>query len=207
MVGTMIPMVYGEHARIGILPRLLVVHTLASTAGGLSTGLCLGYVSTLVAPRAHFPLFFFGLIVGSIAIIGALKEAALMDFHLPESRWQVPHEWAANKSHMAAAALYGFCLGVGLLTRMSSCLFPVLVWIVLQGHPATSIIIMVIFGVCRTVPMWMIYLTSPSQDTEYSRLCTHSLGQWQPAARLLSAFSLTFAGSLFLAAWSPYRIG
>lgn len=207
MVGTIIPMVYGKYTPSRKLPGLLIVHTLASAAGGLSAGFALGYISRYLAPRWDSSLLFFGAIVGSVAIASSLKEAALVNVRLPESRWQVPREWAATKSDAAAACLYGFFLGVGLLTRMSNCFYPVLVWSVLQGRPERCILVMFIFGICRTIPMWVIYLTSESHDTEYSRLSIYSLGQWQPAARLFSAFGLVFVGSLFAMAWLPYRIG
>jgi cytochrome c biogenesis protein CcdA len=201
MVTTLLPMVHGSRKEIRHFPGLLLVHSLASTAGGLLIGLCIGYVSSLAA-GAGFSSVFIGLTVGCVALLVALKEAGLVNIRLPESQWQVPRDWSVKKCHMLAAAFYGFFLGIGLLTRMSSCLYPVLVWSALQGRPQMPTIVMLLFGFCRTIPMWVLYFTSENRDPA---LCAVSLSHWQPAVRLLNACALVFLGSFFVTLSLPYH--
>jgi|HubBroStandDraft_6_1064221.scaffolds.fasta_scaffold128040_2 cytochrome c biogenesis protein CcdA len=207
MVGTMIPMVYGKNIASRKPPSLLAIYTVASAAGGCSAGAVLGCMSRYLSPYVGSSLLASGVIAGSVAIVGSLREAGLVSILFPESHWQVPREWAATQPHAAATSLYGFFLGVGLLTRMSNCLYPVLVWILLQRRTACGILVMSLFGVCRAVPLWVIYLTSESRDTEYSRLTIYSLGQWQPAVRLISAFALISVGSFLVASWCHIGYG
>ena len=206
MVATILPMVYGSSGKTRNFPGLLVVHSLASTAGGLVLGLCVGYLSSLVVPRGGFSFPFIGFCVGSVAIAVSLKEAGLLNIRLPESRWRVPREWSKTKSPVEAVALYGFFLGFGLLTRMSCCLYPVLVWSAIQGAVETPIIVMLVFGFCRTIPIWLVYLSSENHDSEHSGVCAYSLSLWQPAAALFSAFGLVLVGSFFAIAALIYRM-
>ncbi len=207
MVGTMIPIVYREHTMVRSVPKELVIHTLASAAGGTGVGLCLACLSTLLSHGIGSSSPLVGLLVGFVAILASLKEADLIVTRFPESRWQVPRDWSVTKSPARAAGLYGFFLGAGMLTRMSPCLYPVLVWAVFQARPVVSVATMLIFGLSRTFPMWLIYFGSETRDTEYPLLCISSLSNWQPAVRLVNAFILVHVGTLFAVAWLPFRIG
>jgi cytochrome c biogenesis protein CcdA len=203
----MIPMVYGKDTTNDNRPRILVIHTLSSVVGGASVGFCMGCLSTFVLRRTVLSIPFLAALVGIAALMCALREAGLVRLPLLESRWMVPRQWAVNKSNVGAASSYGFLLGMGLFTRLNACLYPVILWVVLQGRPTICVLVMAIFGLFRTLPIWIIYLTSQSRDGEYPRRCIYSLGQWQAAVRLFSAFGLAMIGNFFTLGWVPFRIG
>ena len=133
MVGTIIPMVHGKR-RTQRIPRLLLVHSLGSLVGGLSIGLLIGAVSSLFWRSANRPWLLVDSVVGFIAIGYSLTELGLLRLPAPQSYWTVPRQWAATKSEGTAVGLYGFSLGLGLLTPINTCLYAVIIWALLVGQ-------------------------------------------------------------------------
>ena len=196
MVGTIIPMVHGKR-RTQRIPRLLLVHSLGSLVGGLSIGLLIGAVSSLFWRSANRPWLLVDSVVGFIAIGYSLTELGLLRLPAPQSYWTVPRQWAATKSEGTAVGLYGFSLGLGLLTPINACLYAVIIWALLVGQFWECVFAMSVFAVCRTVPIWAMYLASTTDEADESILYTYVVGQWQPAVRAISAFALAWIGGAF----------
>lgn len=197
MVGTIIPMVHGKRRRQRI-PHLLVMHSIGGLVGGSSIGLLIGAVSSLLWRSANRPWLLVDSVVGLIAIGYSLAELELLRLPVPQSYWTVPRQWVLTKSEVAAVGLYGFCLGLGVLTRINTCLCAVIVWALLIGRFWECIFAMSIFGVCRTVPIWVMYFASTTDEADESLLYTYVVGHWQPAVRMISACALASIGGAFL---------
>lgn len=198
MVGTIIPMVHGKRHNHGI-PLLLVLHSLCGLAGGAFIGALAAFASSLVwRPASDRGLLVVNSIVGFIAVICSLKELELIRLPMPQPGWIVPRHWAGTKSEARAVSLYGFCLGVGVLTRINTCLYPVIAWAVLVGKPWQGLVVMSIFGICRTVPLWLMYSAATNAETDESLLYTYLVSHWRPAAWMLSSLTLASVGGIFL---------
>ncbi|HEY2913377.1 MAG TPA: sulfite exporter TauE/SafE family protein [Candidatus Angelobacter sp.] len=195
MVGTILPIVYGKRDR---KPLELVVYSVGSILGGICCGIVLGMLSPLAGRHAEGGRWLVGGLTGLVAITYALKEAGLVNVPSPQRTWQVQRGWMRLKPIALPAGMFGFCLGLGLLTRINSCLYPVVVWIVLTGSVVQGALVMGAFGLIRTLPLWIMYGRS-LEGREHWKEYTETLGAWQPVARLVSACILIVIGALFLA--------
>ena len=154
MVGTILPIVYGKRDR---KPLELVVYSVSSLLGGICCGTALSMLSALAARHGAAGRWLAGGLTGLVAITYALKEAGLVNVPSPQRTWQVQRGWMRLKPAALPAGMFGFCLGLGLLTRINSCLYPVVVWIVLTGSAVQGALVMGMFGLVRTLPLWIMY--------------------------------------------------
>jgi cytochrome c biogenesis protein CcdA len=194
MVGTILPIVYGKRER---KPLELVVYSVSSLLGGICCGIALSMLFALAGRHAAGGRSLVCGLTGLVAITYALKEAGLVNVPSPQRTWQVQRGWMRLKPVVLPAGLFGFCLGLGLLTRINSCLYPVVVWVVLTGSVVQGALVMGAFGLIRTLPLWIMYGRS-REGREHWKEYTENLGGWQPVARLVSACILIVIGALFL---------
>jgi len=202
MAGTIIPMVYGKRATQKV-PADLLVYTLGSVAGGVCVGALLSRLGSLIwhRPSGVSSSVVDGA-VGLLALVYSLREIDLVNVPAPQPRWRVPRRWVVIRPHGVAALLYGCSLGAGVLTRINACLYPIIAWAVLAGRGVEGSLVMALFALCRTLPLWALYLAAKDTNEHASadklRVSTCALGQWQPAIQLLNAAALAFAGVLLL---------
>jgi hypothetical protein len=93
--------------------------------------------------------------------------------------------------------MYGGGLGVGLLTRIDSSLYPVIVLCFLEGNPIHGSIAMGIYGFIRSLPVLLLYRI----DLEGGFLgnIPRIFDPWQSPVRFAGICILAFAGGLFFA--------
>jgi hypothetical protein len=125
MVGTISPVVYGP-SRQSVWYRLMGIYALAQVAGGVLTGVVLGFFGLLFER-----MFFWSTTpaVASFAVIASiagLRDLKLLRIRLPNRNWQVPQSWKRFPAPIMAGC-YGFGIGLGALTRISFASFYVLV--------------------------------------------------------------------------------
>jgi cytochrome c biogenesis protein CcdA len=200
MVGAIIPIVYGNGHKNRV-PVDLWVHSISGLAGGICSGVIVGWLGTLIFAHriaGNRIVCGFG---GIVAIAFALKEAGVVNFTNPQCTWQVSRSWMRFNPFAVTAGLFGFFLGFGLVTRINSCLYPVLVVIVLTGSAIQGALIMGVFGLVRTIPLWLIYRRLANRDDERWDRYNSMLARVQPTTRLASALLLTVFGALFLTAF------
>jgi cytochrome c biogenesis protein CcdA len=198
MVATIIPMVHGNR-KTHKIPILLLLHSLGSLAGGAVVGGSLTFItSSLWRPSGRLSWLAVNSIVGVTAVACSLRELELIRFTLPQSQWIVPRRWAGAKSEVAAVSLYGFSLGTGVFTRIHGCLYAVIIWMLLAGSVWRGLLVMAIFGVCRTLPLWLMYSTATTDESDDLLLYTYVVSHWQSAAWMLSALSLAIVGGIFV---------
>ncbi|MBZ5725473.1 MAG: hypothetical protein LAP87_10785 [Acidobacteriia bacterium] len=119
-----------------------------------------------------------------------------MKLPAPQSTWQVPRSWQGWEKRAIAASLYGFGLGAGVLTRITSSLYPVIVWVALASRPAQSALVMGCFGLFRAVPLWSIYAACANANQR--DVCTYVLHEWHAASRLLNWMAMAPLGAALL---------
>ena len=198
MVATIIPMVHGKRETCKA-PLLLILHSVGGLLGGaLVGGLSASITRMLWQPSGRLPWLVVNSIVGIAAIACSIRELELVHFPLPQSNWFVPRRWATKCSEAAAVFVYGFSLGAGVLTPIQGCLYAVILWILLAGSVWQGILAMAVFGICRTLPIWLMYSTATAAERDESMLYTYVVSHWQPAAWMCSALSLASVGGLFI---------
>jgi cytochrome c biogenesis protein CcdA len=193
MVGTIIPIVNGKR-KMNRPPLELAAHSLGGLLGGLCCGVALGGFPGLVLRYPNSGSRVAASLCGLVATAYALKEVGIVNVFAPQRTWQVRRGWLSVRPPVVPSGLYGLCLGFGLLTRINSCLYPVLVWIVLNHSVAEGALVMGAFGVCRTVPLWIIYMAARDSDEWYQ--CAVEAGRFYPATRLANASILIMLGGL-----------
>lgn len=111
----------------------------ALALAGIMTGIDL----TLTLPRS----------AGAIAGLALVVPACLVSPMLfPQSRWRIPREWE-RLGKVRYSAIFGFVLGVAILTAIPAISFYFLIIYALVAGPAASMVIFVSFGLARAVPV------------------------------------------------------
>ena len=134
MVGTILPIVYGERKQHSNSGRTSVA---AYAVGLLVGGAMLGTAISLfgfwfrfretVVGRTYVEVLFLALLVH--ALLG-LREIGVIKIRLPQSHWQVKRVWAQELHPQIASLVYGLILGSGVFTRISTGLFyAFLIWV------------------------------------------------------------------------------
>lgn len=199
MVGTIIPIVYGERLD-GKRTTVLWLYAIGSVAGAGSFGALLGVVgSSLGFERQFLDARTVTLTLAASHLMLAHRELGVIRFPLPQSRWQVPREWLRMMPPPIAALTYGTALGVGVLTRINtSTFYAVLAWTLLMGTPSLGAIVFAAFGLGRLLPVVLLVATGRNDWDRTVRLVA-SVDPWWPAAQLLNGLTLAAVAGWLLA--------
>lgn len=201
MVGTILPIVYGERKQ---LPRIERVSLVVYLIGLLLGGTVLGTVISLIGLAVRLPeisssvtaILFVILLVHAVL---ALREIGLMNVRLPQSHWQVRRVWARNLDPRIAALLYGLILGFGVFTRIPTGLFYALViWVASCGDARFGALVFLLVGLGRAIPV-MVLARGTTNGEEMLRWST-VLHRWFPVVRLFNSLVLAGATGWILAA-------
>jgi cytochrome c biogenesis protein CcdA len=202
MVGTILPIVYGEKQK----PRarqnaVLWIHTGGYLAGSVIIGSLLGLLGFLL-PWHRLPVVpNVGLLVpiGTISLVYAAHELGLIKVPTPQSRWQVPQRWRTQLHPKVTALSYGLGLGSGFATAIPVTTFYVVVaWTLIVGNPLLGALGLAAFGLGRALPLlWMAWLFRISDDA--FRLA-RVMSRWQPVMHFMNGLALSSAGSGLLIA-------
>lgn len=191
MVGTILPVVYGErqHQR---LPKTIWVHTLGCIFGAICLGVLLGGLGAIFQPGSTSSIRGISLFtVGFVGLFYALRELDLARVPAPQLQLQVPHGWRVlAPSRMAF--LYGIGLGVGIATRIPvSSFYVVALWALLCGNAILGACVMFFFGLGRSIPLVWFGLRRLERLTDFRSL-TRELSGWEPVVHVLNGLSLGF---------------
>jgi hypothetical protein len=173
MVGTIVPIVCGKSNNIcaSLLPFELIAHCVGGIVGGVVSGLVIGGVSSLLFHRLAGRWRLGILIAGVTSIAYSLREAGLIDIPVPQSRWQVPRKWLRLTPAIVPITLWGFCLGLGVLTRFHCSLYAVLVWICFHCSGADGAVEMGAFGLVSNATAVVCLRCVPSKRFRYCAGC------------------------------------
>jgi hypothetical protein len=196
MVGTIIPIVYGDTKKGS---RILGLHIAAYILGAIILGTVLGTFSFLFEMNQAGRGSAAGAI-GVLCILCGARELGLIGFQLPQVGWQVPMKWR-RFPHEAMATLYGSVLGFGVANRIGVSTFHMVVlWAVLSRNPLSAAIVLSAFGIGRAIPLiWMVRHSETA--SECFTLLDSSLNFFLNL-RALNGIGLASVGACFLSAWA-----
>jgi hypothetical protein len=145
MVGTATPVVYGPNR----WKRVIAIYALSQVAGALSTGLVLWAIGIAVRTLFAWDSAFAAAITSAVCAVGALHDLKLTTIWMPASRWQVPCQWKRYPWPLMAA-MYGFGIGTGVLTRIPFASFhAVLIATILFADLPLALGVMLVYGATR----------------------------------------------------------
>ena len=199
MVGTIIPIVYGERHQ-GRRETGLWLHAVGAAIGSAGVGALLGLLGAARLSDAQVVrqgAVLAGL--GWVHVALAQRDFGVWSIRLPQSRWQVPWHWQFRMSRRLVAFVYGLTLGGGLLTAISSSAYYLLLaWVVLMGSPWLGAVLMGAYGVARVAPLFAVI--AGAGDYEEVTRREEILVRWQPAVDVVSGVALAASGGWLLGA-------
>lgn len=181
MVGTIVPIGYGEHGSLRLLVRSLMAHAAGGLVGGMLTGsaiAALGHV--LLGPATpEVRALLFLVAFGAVGVVYGLADTLGFRLPRPELRRQVPIVWQRRFSASSFSFLYGASLGSGITTyiRVSS-LYLLLIWAFFSRSPMTGAVTLGVFGLARSLPVFRIAIkNSDTREGLEQRIDGLELGQ------------------------------
>jgi hypothetical protein len=143
MVETITPAVCGTRKRQLAALALFAVGAVAAAAG---LGALLGLAGSVIGSGPSLALAL------ALAVLGALREAGIVRFPIPQSKRQVPERWRFRLPLPVWSLGYGAGLGLGVLTYQPVATFWVACAAALAlGRPVAGALAFALFGVGRTV--------------------------------------------------------
>jgi len=183
----------GERGRGASWRRTVTAYVVASIVGGTAVGALLGEVGALLSVvQPRWPV----VVGGVVAIVGAALDLA---GRLPTLRRQVDETWMTRYRDWVYGAGFGFQLGVGATTIVTSASLYV-TWLVelLSGRPAVGALVGAAFGLSRALP-----LVGTARITT-ADLLRHAQRRWHerlPLARLVT-IAVEAAAGVAMLAWA-----
>ena len=144
----------GERARGHDHTWTVAIYSVASVAGGLSTGLLLGAIGRLL-PLGHRPLW----------AAAACAAAVLLDVsgRVPTIHRQVDEDWLSRYRRWVYATGFGWQLGTGVTTVITSgATYAWLGLVVLQGSLSAALLVGAVFGLVRALPLVLLHADTPA---------------------------------------------
>ena len=147
MVGTTVPVVYGPRR----WKLIIAIYSLSQIAGALVTGFVVWVVGTGLRTLLGSDLAVAAAVIAAVAAFGALHDLQLTTIWLPASRWQVPWQWKRFPQPLMAA-MFGFGIGMGVLTRIPFAAFHVvLIATMLVCDLQSALVVMLVYGATRAL--------------------------------------------------------
>jgi hypothetical protein len=193
MVDTILPIVHGERIRGGV-GLAQWTFAIGCIAGGAALGSALGMIGGALGLRHVIPSWgpVMLAIAGAIHLMFAARELGLIQFVMPQSRWQVPRAWQFTMAPRMAGFLYGAGLGFGIFTRITTgALYLVMAWIVLLGDIGIGAAVLAVFGAGRALPVVLLAAAAPGKMSGWGTL----LESWQLVGGLLNGLALGASGA------------
>ena len=196
MLGSISPV--GEASRSQRWWLTATAYTVASLAGGAVVGLALGWAGEALLGGLQVPVSTRLLLLGVVALLGALADAKVVPWGLPTWHRQVDERWLTTYRGWIYGAGLGFQLGAGVATIVTSAAtYATLVAAFLSASWQGGVLVGVAFGAVRSIPL---LLTGRLRTAASLYRVTRRVEQAEPVARRLTIAGLAATGALALAA-------
>jgi hypothetical protein len=190
MVGTIIPMVHRARHRVSAI-MAPAIYTMGSLLGASTCGALFGVLGHL-AQTSKWQSSGRLLILGIASLLISLRECELLRVPIPQFRKQVPIQWQLLPTAVVTF-LYGFVLGLGFGTLMSSAiLFIPVLFCFLGGEWRVAALINTGFGLGRALPLVCFIVFGFT--TARSGSCIQQLRSQRATIRLVNGVALATYG-------------
>jgi hypothetical protein len=144
----------GERSRNRRWGVTVTAYFVGSMVGGIVTGLLMGGAGALLASLTGISSRSAGWVLVALTGAAAVHEAGWLRFRLPTVQRQVNEDWLEEYRGWVVGAGFGFQLGAGLTTIVTSTM-GYLVWIaaLLTFSPRAGAVVGAVFGVARALPL------------------------------------------------------
>jgi hypothetical protein len=155
MVATITPGVFGSPSRLKWSISILLF-AVGEALGGAATGALLGGAGWLL-DRVHPLPGGRWWLVAAAALLYALHEVGALKLPAPSRAWQVPSRWRARYHPWFVAGSYGLLLGTGVLTRIeTTTFFVMLLWCLLSASPLAAAAVFAGFGLSQALALAIV---------------------------------------------------
>lgn len=206
MVGTMLPIGYGESVRKG-WSKTLLCYALGLLVASATFGALLGLVGmalSLQTRMGHWTVP--TTVLGAIAVAYGCSDAGLIRLPRPQPKWQVPSSWYRRFKPSTAGLFYGVGLGVGFATRQPAMTFYVLVVGALcLGRPWLSAIAFLLYGFGRLLPLLLIGIERGGDTAGLEQVITR-VDAFTPLVRFMNGMALVCVGSFFISGQFQWQV-
>jgi hypothetical protein len=202
MVGTMLPIGYGERKAGRKAPRSLLAYAFGSLAGSATLGLAIGILGRLLpwSPDSRLDLGF--AVTGTVALAYGLSDALGLTIPRPQLNRQVPLHWSRRFRPEVFGFLYGLVLGFGVATRLSASTFFILpIWTLLHADVLSSVLVFAAFGIGRLSPALAIG-PKRAADGDSLEVLIRGIEEWEPIVKFGNGVLLMFLAGYLLAGLS-----
>lgn len=199
MVGTIIPIVYGES--FGKAVKLLGVHTLGYLCGGAAFGSFLGFLGSVALSSLSIETSVTLRVTGIVGLLYSVHELGLANIPAPQFKRQVPSSWRGRFSAEVAGFFYGLGLGAGVATRVPvRTFYVVLLWVALSQSALLGACCLVFFGLGRAAPLIWIWLSVKSKEQAWDLMERN----WRPWVNVCNGIALALCGvTMLVPEWPP----
>jgi hypothetical protein len=147
----------GERARNTRWGRTVSWYTVGSTAGGLVIGGGAGLLGAALRAAAVPSGAVLGGLAAGVCVLGSALDLGLGGVPLPTIRRQVNEDWLARYRGWVYGGLFGFQLGLGVVTIVTTAtVYVALVLAVLAGSVPAGLVIGGTFGLVRALPIFAV---------------------------------------------------
>jgi hypothetical protein len=178
MLGSITPL--GERARGRRWGVTVAAYATGSALGGVAVGSILGTLGSVVASALGVPSRV--LAIGVAAALGVIVDARVAGLRLPSVGRQVNEEWMTRYRGWVYGAGFGFQLGVGVVTVVStSALYVALLAALLTGTVGGGALVGGAFGLVRGATI--LSASGVRRSDQLGRVHT-LLGRWEGRSRV-----------------------
>lgn len=143
-----------QHGGRALWLRSMTAYTFGGCITGAAVGYVVGIVGYVLGVVRHQPAFFS--LAALLAVVLAARELRLIRFQLLQVNLQTQARWVYDFGPVMAAAMWGMHIGIGFATVVRYGGFWTLVTVLIgTADPAVGALVMVIYWVGRTLPIWM----------------------------------------------------
>jgi len=195
MVGTIAPAVCGP-GQFSTWYRLICIYGLSQIGGSALTGLILGATGLILQTSLHWEITALASALAFLATLGGLRDLKLLAFWLPSRCWQVPQSWKRFPPSVMAG-LFGFGIGMGVLTRIPFASFYVVLLACLGlANIPVGVGLMALYGTTRALTVALVARGQNSAINPRERIET--VARLSPVAGYLDGLVLTLVAGLSL---------
>jgi len=134
--------------------RCVIAHTAAGCVSTMLVGALLAEMGRWLGSQATGGIAFY--FIGFLSLVLAAREWGWINFRIPQSNRQTEKFWAHEFGFVAASAMWGFHIGLGLATSVTYGGLWVLVAVILVlAEPVYGSMLMLAYWLGRALPVWV----------------------------------------------------